>query len=128
MCARCVLGGRDAGCTACVWGVFWGGRAAGCTVGVRGAFWGGRAAGCTVGVPGVFLGGAGGAVYGVSMVCAWCASLYGHLRASGVLCVLFCVLHALCIACRVAVSDGNNADDDETMALTLMMAMMMTMT
>ena len=73
-------------------------------------------------------GGAGGAVYGVSMVCAWCASLYGHLRASGVLCVLFCVLHAPCIACRVAMSDGNNADDDETMALTLMMAMMMTMT
>ena len=97
-------------------------------MGVRGAFWGGRAAGCTVGVPGVFLGGAGGAVYGVSMVCAWCASLYGHLRASGVLCVLFCVLHAPCIACRVAMSDGNNADDDETMALTLMMALMMTMT
>ena len=58
---------------------------AGCVLGGTGGGVHGGRAGCV-------LGGTGGGVYGMSVVCAWCTSLYGHLRAGGVLCVL-------CAAC-----------------------------
>ena len=38
--------------------------------------------------------------------------LYEAICVLGV-CYVRCVLHALCIACRVAVNDGNDAGDDD---------------